>query len=81
MGRGGALCRTVSGSQVRRYLQRRRGELGVFCGEVSPDRVKEPTGLCEVDWTEVKVYLGSVLTSLWLFVMRFQFSGALFVRG
>jgi len=68
-------------SQVRRYMQRRRGELGVLRGEVSLDRVKEPSGLCEADWTEVKIYLGSVLTSVWLFVMRFRFSGALFVRG
>jgi transposase len=68
-------------SQVRRYIQRRRGELGVFRGDVALDRVKEPTGLCEADWTQVKIYLGSVLTSVWLFVMRFRFSGALYVRG
>lgn len=72
---------TGSVSQVRRYLQRRRGELGVFRGEVALDRVKEPTGLCEADWTQVKIYLGSVLTSVWLFVMRFRYSGALYVRG
>lgn len=72
---------TGSVSQVRRYMQRRRGELGVLRGGASIDRVKEPTGLCEVDWTEVKIYLNSVLTSIWLFVMRFRFSGALFVRG
>lgn len=68
-------------SQVRRYIQRRRAELGVWCGDVALDRVKEPTGLCESDWTQVKVYLNSVLTSVWLFVMRFRFSGALYVRG
>jgi transposase len=68
-------------SQVRRYLHRRRGELGVLHGAVTLDRVKEPTGLCEADWTEVKLYLAGVLTTLWLFVMRFRFSGALFVRG
>jgi transposase len=72
---------TGSVSQVRRYIQRRRGELGVLRGEVSLDRVKEPTGLCEADWTEVKIYLAGVLTTIWLFVMRFRFSGALFVRG
>jgi hypothetical protein len=60
---------------------RRRGELGVLRGEVALDRVKEPTGLFEADWTEVKIYLGSVLTSVWLFVMRLRFSGALYVRG
>jgi len=43
--------------------------------------VKEPTGLCEADWTQVKVYLAGALTTIWLFVMRFRFSGALFVRG
>ena len=77
----GQLDYTGSVSQVRRYIQRRRGELGVLRSEVALDRVKEPTGLCESDWTQVKVYLGSVLTSVWLFVMRFRFSGALFVRG
>jgi hypothetical protein len=51
------------------------------CGAVALDRVKEPTGLCEADWTQVKIYLNSVLTTIWLFVMRFRFSGALFVRG
>ena len=68
-------------SQVRRYIHRRRGELGVLCGEVALDRVKEPTGLCEADWTQVKIYLAGALTRIWLFVMRFRFSGALFVRG
>jgi transposase len=68
-------------SQVRRYMHRRRGELGVLHGAVALDRVKEPTGLCEADWTQVKIYLDSVLTTIWLFVMRFRFSGALFVRG
>jgi transposase len=68
-------------SQVRRYIQRRRAELGLLVGRVSLDRVKEPTGLCEADWTEVKIYLAGVLTTIWLFVMRFRFSGALFVRG
>ena len=68
-------------SQVRRYIRRRRSELGICRGEVSLDRVREPQGLCEADWTEVKVYLGSALISVWLFVMRFRFSGALFVRA
>ena len=68
-------------SQVRRYIRRRRSQLGLLRGEVSLDRVKEPNGLCEADWTEVKIYLAGVLTRIWLFVMRFRFSGALFVRG
>jgi len=68
-------------SQVRRYIQRRRAELGVLAGNVSLDRVKEPHGLCEADWTEVNIYLAGALTTVWLFVMRFRFSGALFVRG
>jgi transposase len=77
----GQMDYTGSVSQVRRYIHRRRGELGVLRGEVALDRVKEPTGLCEADWTQVKIYLGSVLTTVWLFVMRFRFSGALYVRG
>lgn len=68
-------------SQVRRYIQRRRGELGLLAGDVSLDRVKEPNGLCEADWTEVKIYLAGALTTIWLLVMRFRFSGAVFVRG
>ena len=68
-------------SQVRRYIQQRRGELGLLAGNVSLDRVKEPSGLCEADWTQVKIFLAGVLTAIWLFVMRFRFSGAVFVRG
>jgi len=69
-------------SQVRRYIQRRRGELGLGpSGEVTLDRVKEPTGLCEADWTRVKIFLSGVLTTVWLLVVRFRFCGAHFVRG
>lgn len=69
-------------SQVRRYMQRRRGELGLLpCGEVTLDRVKEPNGICEADWTQVKIFLAGALTTIWLFVLRFRFSGAHFVRG
>jgi hypothetical protein len=45
------------------------------------DRVREATGLCEADWTEVKIVLEGTFITIWLFVMRFRFSGALFVRG
>ena len=73
---------TGSVSQVRRYIQRRRGELGLLPkGDVTLDRVKEANGLCEADWTEVKIYLGGVFTTIWLLVVRFRFSGAHFVRG
>jgi len=73
---------TGSVSQVRRYIQRRRGELGLLPrGDVTLDRVKEATGLCEADWTEVKIYLNGVFTTVWLLVVRFRFSGAHFVRG
>jgi len=73
---------TGSVSQVRRYIQRRRGELGLLPrGEVTLDRLKEANGLCEVDWTEVKVYLAGVFTTIWLLVARLRFSGALYVRG
>jgi transposase len=69
-------------SQVRRYIQERRGELGLLPrGDVTLDRVREATGLCEADWTEVKIVLDGVFITIWLFVMRFRFSGALFVRG
>jgi hypothetical protein len=69
-------------SQVRRYIQRRRGELGLLPrGEVTLDRVKEANGLCEADWTQVKIYLGGVLTTIWLLVVRLRYSGAQYVRG
>ena len=69
-------------SQVRRYIQRRRGELGLLPrGEVTLDRVKEANALCEADWTQVKIYLAGVFITIWLLVVRFRFSGALYVRG
>ena len=69
-------------SQVRRYIQERRGSLGLLPrGEVTLDRLREITGLCEADWTEVKIVLDGAFLSIWLFVMRFRYSGALFVRG
>jgi len=69
-------------SQVRRYLQRRRGELGLLPrGEVTLDRVKDATGLCEADWTQVKICLAGVFVTIWLLVVRMRFSGAQFVRG
>ena len=73
---------TGSVSQVRRYIQRRRGELGLLPrGDVTLDRVKDANGLCEADWTEVKIFLAGVFITIWLLVVRFRFSGALFVRG
>ena len=69
-------------SQVRRYIQRQRGELGLLPrGVVTLDRVKEANGLCEADWTEVKIYLEGVFTTIWLLVVRLRFSGAQYVRG
>ena len=64
-------------SQVRRYIQRRRGELGLLRGDVTMDRVKEANGLCEADWTEVKIYLAGVFTTVWLLVARFRKPGGL----
>ena len=52
-------------SQVRRYMQRRRGELGlVGGGKIVLDRIKEANGLCEADWTEVKIYLRPIRHAL-----------------
>jgi len=73
---------TGSVSQVRRYIQRRRGELGLLPrGDVTLDREREANGLCEVDWTQVKVCLAGVFTTIWLLVVRLRFSGAQYVRG
>jgi transposase len=69
-------------SQVRRYIQRRRGELGLLPrGEVTLDRVKMASGLCEADWTEVRIILNGVFTKVWLLAVRLRFSGAHFVRA
>jgi hypothetical protein len=69
-------------SQVRRYLQRRRGELGLIGGgKIVLDRVKESNGLCEADWTEVKIYLAGAFITIWLLVVRIRYSGVHFVRG
>jgi len=73
---------TGSVSQVRRYIQRRRGELGLLPrGEVTLDRLKEASGLCEADWTEVRIILNGALTKVWLLAVRLRFSGAHFVRA
>jgi len=77
-------CHDYQGSvsQVRRYIQRRRGELGLLPrGEVTMDRVKEVNGLCEADWTAVKIYLAGVFTTVWLLVARLRYSGAHYVRA
>jgi len=69
-------------SQVRRYIQRRRAELGLLPrGDVTMDRVKEVNGLCEADWTQVRIYLAGVFTTVWLLVARFRYSGAHYVRA
>lgn len=68
-------------SQVRRYIKQRRAELGILRGDVTLDRVKEAKGLCEADWTEVKIFLNGTLITIWLLVARFRYSGAHYVRA
>jgi hypothetical protein len=48
---------TGSVSQVRRYIQRRRGELGLLPrGAVTLDRIQEPNGMGEADWKQIQIY-------------------------
>lgn len=68
-------------SQVRRYIKQQRSELGILCGDVTMDRIKEASGLCEADWTEVKIFLNGALITVWLLVARFRYSGAHYVRA
>jgi len=68
----------VSERQVRRYVRRRRREIGVPVDEVFVPQVHEPGVEAEVDWFEAEVELGGQRRDLYVFVMRACFSGAAF---
>jgi transposase len=69
----------VSERQVRRYVRRRRRELGVPVDEVFVPQVHEPGVEAEVDWGEAMVEIAGVRRTVHLFVMRACYSGAAFV--
>jgi len=66
---------------VRQYVRARKRELGWAVGEVFVPQVHAPGVEAEVDWGEALVVLGSVSTTVHLFVMRASFSGAAFCQA
>ncbi|MCA1699808.1 MAG: IS21 family transposase [Actinobacteria bacterium] len=71
----------VSERQVRRYVRRRRRELGEHVDEVCVPLSHKPGAEAEVDWGEATVVLGGVATKVHLFLMRACFSGGCFVQA
>jgi transposase len=69
----------VSERQVRRYVHRRRRELGEPVDEVFVPQVHEPGVEAEVDWGEAIVEIAGVRRKVYLFLMRACYSGAAFV--
>ena len=69
----------VSERQVRRYVHRRRRELGEPVAEVFVPQVHEPGQEAEVDWGEAEVEIAGQRRKVYLFLMRACFSGAAFV--
>jgi transposase len=69
----------VSERQVRRYVRRRRRELGDPPEEVFVPQVHEPGVEAEVDWGEARVELAGQRRTVYLFLMRACYSGAAFV--
>src|SRR5436190_12084657 len=69
----------VSERQVRRYVHRRRRELGVPVEEVFVPQVHEPGVEAEVDWGEAIVEIAGQRRTVYLCLMRACYSGAAFV--
>jgi transposase len=69
----------VSERQVRRYVHRRRRELGEPVDEVFVPQVHEPGVEAEVDWGEAVVEIAGQRRKVYLFLMRACYSGAAFV--
>ncbi len=69
----------VSERQVRRYIHRRRRELGEPVDEVFVPQVHEPGVEAEVDWGEAEVEIAGQRRTVYLFLMRACYSGAAFV--
>jgi transposase len=71
----------VSERQVRRYVHRRRRELGEPVGEVFVPQVHEPGVEAEVDWFEAEVELAGSRRDVYVFLMRACYSGAAFAMA
>jgi transposase len=71
----------VSERQVRRYVRRRRRELGETVDELFVPLSHEPGAEAEVDWGEATVVIAGVQAKVFLFLMRACFSGASFVQA
>jgi transposase len=69
----------VSERQVRRYVHRRRRELGLTVDEVFVPMAHEPGAEAEVDWGEAEVEIAGLRRRVHLFLMRACYSGAAFV--
>jgi transposase len=68
----------VSERQVRRYVHRRRRELGEPAWEVFVPQVHEPGVEAEVDWFEAEAEIAGVRRKVYLCLMRACYSGAAF---
>lgn len=68
----------VSERQVRRYVRRRRREIGLPVDEMFVPQVHEPGVEAEVDWFEAEVELAGQRRDLYFFLMRACYSGAAF---
>jgi transposase len=69
----------VSERQVRRYVRRRRRELGEPVDEGFVPQVHEPGVEAEVDWGEAIAEIAGQRRKVYLFLMRACYSGAAFV--
>ena len=63
----------------RRYVHRRRRELGLAVDEVFVPMAHEPGVEAEVDWGEAEVEIAGLRRRVHLFLMRACYSGAAFV--
>ena len=64
---------------VRKYVRRRRRELGEPVDDAFVPQVHDPGLEAEVDWGEATVLLGGERTKVYLFHLRASHSGAAFV--
>ncbi len=66
---------------VRKYVRRRRRELGEPVDDAFVPQVHDPGVEAEVDWGEATVLLAGERTKVYLFHLRASHSGAAFVCG
>ena len=66
---------TVALSTVRGYVGERRRELANVTRVVTVPQLHDPGAEAEVDFGELRCWLGGVFTKCWMFVMRLSASG------